>query len=223
MANQNKNTNSKSSSRKGGSAPDGSFSAKKGSGSGRRKQTTDFEKRRKNKNITFEREDEDEEDYSEERPSHEAFGRFSGKNKTIRDEVTLIITGLVSVLLILSYLGKCGILGNVLNAICFGFTGVFAYVLPFYIFALVAFILYNTNKYVTNDKILLSTIGVIIICAIIHMFTVVNDIGLFFESFKYGYKYTEGGGFLGGLLAEPLNTLVERLRQSLYFLHFSLL
>ncbi len=210
MANQNKNTNSKSSSRKGGSAPDGSFSAKKGSGSGRRKQTTDFEKRRKNKNITFEREDEVEEDYSEERPSREAFGRFSGKNKTIRDEVTLIITGLVSVLLILSYLGKCGILGNVLNTICFGFTGVFAYVLPFYIFALVAFILYNTNKYVTNDKILLSTIGVIIICAIIHMFTVVNDIGLFFESFKYGYKYTEGGGFLGGLLAEPLNTLVGK-------------
>jgi len=204
MANPKSNNNNKS---KSASANSKKKTNSNGNKTRKRKQETDFERRRRNKNITFERDEDDLE--LEEGKNHEAFGKFAGKNKTIHDEVTLIITGLISILLILSYCNACGKLGKVINSICFGFTGVFAYVLPFYIFALVAFILYNTNKYVTNDKIMLSVFGVFIICALIHTATLVDDIGLFFESFRYG-TYKRGGGFLGALLSEPLNTMVGK-------------
>ena len=56
----------------------------------------------------------------------------------VRIEIIMTITALVSVLLILSYVNLCGVVGAFINQLLFGLMGVFTYVFPVVLFFFVA-------------------------------------------------------------------------------------
>ena len=58
---------------------------------------------------------------------------------SMQDEIILVATLLVCILLFLSYINLCGSVGGWLNKVVFGMIGIFGYLFPFLLFFGVAF------------------------------------------------------------------------------------
>lgn len=61
------------------------------------------------------------------------------EEESVRNEIILTITALVSVLIILSFFNICGVVGKALNSLLFGTMGTFAYAFPVVLFFFMAF------------------------------------------------------------------------------------
>lgn len=128
---------------------------------------------------------------------------FKQTNK-VKDEILLSITGAISFLLILSYIGLCGPIGKFVNFICFGFMGFFGYVFPFALFAMIYYLISNRKNTMARNKLFVCLSGIICITALIHIFSSGSKLKGPFQAFKQGYKKKSGGGFFGGLISWPL-------------------
>ena len=124
------------------------------------------------------------------------------------DEVVLILTALVAVLLYLFIFTDCGLIGKGIRNLLFGLLGgILPYIFPVALFCLVFYIRRNPDDPTMPKKSTIFVISQIFLAAFIHTVTGVAQEAKFFESFKVGYTEKRGGGFLGACIAEPLNTL----------------
>ena len=55
---------------------------------------------------------------------------------SMKEEIALAVTLLISLLFFLSYINLCGSVGKWLNTLVFGLTGIFGYLFPFLLFAM---------------------------------------------------------------------------------------
>ncbi len=125
-----------------------------------------------------------------------------------QDEVILIGTLVVSVLLILSNFHLSGKVGEGINGFVFGIFGILAYLLPYILFIGVAFGISNRGNKTAKRKII-STISLLVVLS-----------GLFQLLSKHYYSGTKildyytvsskeksGGGLIGGMLSHFLGSL----------------
>ena len=132
----------------------------------------------------------------------------NSKHKQVRDEVILIITGLVGVLIYLSFMDICGIVGQGIKNLLFGLLGGFIpYLFPIALFCLVFYVLRNPDDPLAMKKTTVFLLSQFVLAAIIHLFSNVASEEKFFRSFVVGYEERRGGGLFGACLAKPLYLL----------------
>ncbi len=132
------------------------------------------------------------------------------KRSEVNDEIVLIITGLICILLYLSLLNCCGLIGRGINCVLFGFMGgIVPYFFPVAMFIIVWFMLKYPDSPVAIRKTTVFLISQFIITAVIHLFSDVVD-EKFFRSFTVGYREKRGGGLFGAILGKPLYLLFDK-------------
>lgn len=119
---------------------------------------------------------------------------------SIRDEVVLIITFLISLLLVLSYINLCGPFGKVINKILFGMIGYFTYLFPFALFFMVAFTMSNRGNAIARRKVIGGIVLLFAITALIQMICGYDATMGWFSYFQVSSKDLTGGGLIGGTL-----------------------
>lgn len=133
--------------------------------------------------------------------------RDSEVSDGVYDEVIMVITLLVSLLLILSYVNLCGPIGRGINYIMFGFIGCLAYLFPFALFFMVAFTIANRGSKLAKRK-LYSGIGLtFVLAAIVQLISGYDPELSVLRYFTESAKHKNGGGILGGILVKPLCSL----------------
>ena len=73
---------------------------------------------------------------------------------SMKEEIALAVTLLISLLFFLSYINLCGSVGKWLNTLVFGLTGIFGYLFPFLLFFGVAFFISNRRNRVAKRKLI---------------------------------------------------------------------
>ena len=144
---------------------------------------------------------------------------MSNKKKKKRDNLSpiefdiaiLIVLG-VSVLLFLSTLGLCGIIGQGLSFVLFGLVGMPAYAFPFILFFLAWFIVSNRNN-TGNSVFKRKVIGIsglyILGCAFFQLVMIgFNSEYFIFQSFIDSADDHLGGGLIGGAVVQLLGLLI---------------
>lgn len=134
---------------------------------------------------------------------------------SIREEILLVVTGLISLLLILSYFNLCGPLGTAINYIIFGLVGIFAYIFPFVLFFLVAFSLSNRGNRLAKKKLIFGMFLMLFVTALLQMILGFYEEVGYFQYFEHSLRTYEGefktyGGLLGGLLCKLLVSLTGK-------------
>ena len=119
----------------------------------------------------------------------------------MQDEIILVFTLVISILLFLSNLNLSGKAGKFVSDIVFGMIGVEAFLLPFVVFFVTAFHLSNPGSKRAGRKIISVFVFLIALAAFIELVT--NG---YVESLKIFDYYTNssnnrnGGGIIGGIL-----------------------
>lgn len=119
---------------------------------------------------------------------------------SIKDEVRLIITFLISLLLVLSYINLCGPFGKAINKFLFGMIGYFTYVFPFALFFMVAFTISNRGSAIARRKIIGGIVLLFAVTAIIQMICGYDPSMSWFSYYSISSKELTGGGIIGGTL-----------------------
>ena len=119
----------------------------------------------------------------------------------LSNELVLLITLVVSVLLFLSNFSLSGKVGEVINQVTFGLFGVLAYIIPFFLFFGIAFYLANKEENKRYIIKLVASIGLFaVVAAVIQLvFGNTTDVELL-EYYKNCAANKAGGGLLGGVL-----------------------
>lgn len=119
----------------------------------------------------------------------------------LSNELVLLITLVVSVLLFLSNFSLSGKVGEVINRVTFGLFGILAYLIPFFLFFGIAFYLANKKSNKRYIVKLVASIGLFaVVAAIIQLvFGETTNVELI-EYYKVCSEFKIGGGLLGGVL-----------------------
>ena len=141
------------------------------------------------------------------RQEREARRERSHLEEPVRIEIIMTITALVSVLLILSYVNLCGVVGTVINQLLFGLMGVFTYVFPFVLFFFVAFYLSNRSNRVAKQKLLAGLAFLFLLTGLIQLISGIDANRKFFDYYIYCSENKCGGGVFGAAIAMPLAKL----------------
>ena len=133
-----------------------------------------------------------------------------------RDDIIIIVVTLVCILMVLSYLKICGVVGTGINAFIFGLFGRLGYILPFIIWVLTLFIIANKDNGVNPLSIVYAVLLSGVLGALIQLAVggYEDSIGLF-EYFSHSSLEFEGelatyGGLLGGVFVKLLCPLVGK-------------
>lgn len=130
------------------------------------------------------------------------------KKALFQDEILLVVSLVISLLLILSNFNLSGKVGGFINSVTFGLFGFLAYLLPFFLFFGMAFHIANRGNNVARIK-LIGTIALsITVSAFIHLTTY----GYYKDSkigdiYKISSESKNGGGIIGGILCNILYPL----------------
>ena len=142
----------------------------------------------------------------------------------LSNELVLLITLVVSVLLFLSNFSLSGKVGEFINRATFGLFGVLAYVIPFFLFFGIAFYLANkegSRRYVIK---LAASIGLFaIVAAVIQLVFGETTNVEFLEYYKICAANKSGGGLLGGALCWVLVPLFGRVGSYVVLIALALL
>lgn len=122
------------------------------------------------------------------------------RSKLYHDEITLIVTLVLSLILLLSNFNLSGKVGEFINYLTFGIIGFIAYILPIFLFFGVAFYIANRGNKLAKRKLYL-TIGLFItMSSLIQAMAESNRTLSLIELFKNSASKKNGGGIIGGLL-----------------------
>lgn len=133
----------------------------------------------------------------------------SNRNTTVsyelQNEIVLMVTLVVSILLFLSHFNLGGAVGSAVNGVMFGLFGLVAYLLPFLLFFGMAFFLANRGNKVLPFKLLYAWGMVWTVMAFVQLCTkfegVKKGIRLQMkEYFTLAKEQKKGGGLFGGLM-----------------------
>lgn len=143
------------------------------------------------------------------RPSSTANKRYTkedvAKRKMYYDEITLMVTLVLSLILLLSNFGLSGKFGKFINHITFGTVGFLGFILPIYLFFGVAFYIANRGNKTARRKVYLSIGLYVTLSAFIQMLIVPDTSELkILELYTSSAQSRNGGGFVGGLLCKLL-------------------
>lgn len=133
--------------------------------------------------------------------------RTSGKKtkkssvNSFHSEIRLLIFLAISVLLMVSNLGKGGLLGNAISKFCFGTIGLLAYLFPVFLFFTAAILIFNKSNPLIYKKTLAATVFFIFLCALMQLLTEGysknTSLGDYFTSCA---DFHTGGGVIGGMI-----------------------
>ena len=171
-----------------------------------KKKETDFDAYKRNYSSSKKKAKKDY-DAEEENRSEGSFHERTESSDKVKDEIILVVFGLVAILLFLSYLNICGVFGRILNTVCFGFMGCFAYAFPFVMFATAVFVRKAKRRAEGKKRAILCILEMVLIMAFIHVLSVVSLKG----SFKIGSTKRRGGGLIGALISYPLYKLLDKI------------
>lgn len=132
----------------------------------------------------------------------------NGKSSVFKDEIILMVTLVISILLILSNFNLSGIVGQVIKQFTFGMIGFLAYLLPFFLFFGVAFIIANKNNLVAILKIVNISVLGLVLSALIHLITLgYMEKTSLIDIYITCAERKNGGGMLGGIILVLLHPL----------------
>lgn len=118
----------------------------------------------------------------------------------VQDEIILVVTLVVSILLFLSNFDLSGKVGKFFSDITFGLIGVLSYILPFAVFFITAFHISNLGNKKAGRKILSAIVFLVALAAFIQMVTGYNPEMKIYEYFTVSRDFRKGGGIIGGIL-----------------------
>lgn len=128
----------------------------------------------------------------------------------VQDEIILIITMVVSILMFLSYFDLSGTVGEYISKFLFGMIGLLAYALPFILFFGTAFYISNIGNRTAGRKILSGIVFLIAFSALLQLITVPYDANTkIFEYYTYSSDHRTGGGIIGGILVMLLYEMFD--------------
>lgn len=123
------------------------------------------------------------------------------KKKEIMDDIIIIITIAIAVLLYLSLFNLCGPFGKFLNSVMMGFLGkIMAFIFPAALVFFVFFTRSNKGNPVATRKMIYFWTMIALICGLI------NLCGNYADKFQFAASFTakQGGGLIGELISCPL-------------------
>ena len=124
------------------------------------------------------------------------------------DIMSLIFIG-VSILLFLSAIGLCGIIGQGLSFVLFGMFGIAAYAFPFVFFFVSVFSLTNKDNALFTRKLVGLTGLFVLVCGLFQLVMIGYMQGYtVFQCFTDSAADKLGGGFLGGCIVQLFGTLI---------------
>jgi S-DNA-T family DNA segregation ATPase FtsK/SpoIIIE len=122
-------------------------------------------------------------------------------NSLYYDEITLVISLVVSLLLILSNFKLSGKVGDFINSFTFGMIGFLAYVLPFVLFFGVAFFIANRGNKAARTKLISVIVLSILLTSLIQLITYVYDPSVkILDYYTISAQGKNGGGMIGGII-----------------------
>lgn len=118
-----------------------------------------------------------------------------------RDEITIVITLVVAVILILSNFNLSGSVGAFINRFTFGMFGVLAYLLPYLLFFGIAFHISNKGNATATIKLISSICLVCMVAAFLQLVTIdYNEEWKIFNYYTNSATNKNGGGLIGGII-----------------------
>ncbi len=117
----------------------------------------------------------------------------------VQDEIILIITLVVSLLLFLSNFSLGGAVGRYVSDFLFGMVGLIAYLLPFLIFFGTAFHLSNMGNRSAGRKLISAIIFFIALTALIQLISSYDSEVKIYEYYTNSMRDHKGGGIIGGI------------------------
>lgn len=130
------------------------------------------------------------------------------KKALFHDEILLVVSLVISLLLILSNFNLSGKVGEFINSFTFGMFGFLAYLLPFFLFFGMAFHIANRGNSVARIKLIGAIALSITVSSLIHLITYGyyknNKIG---DIYRISSQSKNGGGIIGGILCNILYPL----------------
>ena len=123
----------------------------------------------------------------------------------LKDEITILLTLAICVLLMISNFGIGGYLGDAVSGFMFGLFGLLAYVLPILIFIGVTFITSNKGNVFAYIKSFACVILTFMICTLFQL--IMNEFHKgtnLLDYYEMSKMHHDGGGIVGGLFANLL-------------------
>ena len=122
----------------------------------------------------------------------------------IKSEVVLIALFALCVFLFLCNFGIIGVMGNAISGVMFGIFGLTAYLIPVFLFMIIAFAMINSGNMIATRKIIAAVCLYLIVSMMCELFTKAPQ-----EAASYDFKEIyvacstnrNGGGILGGSFA----------------------
>lgn len=142
----------------------------------------------------------------------------------LNNELVLLVTLVVSLLLFLSNFSLSGKVGEVINRVTFGLFGVLAYLIPFFLFFGIAFYLANKKENKRYIVKLAASIGLFaVIAAVLQLvFGKTSDVK-FLEYYRLCAESKSGGGLLGGAICQLLVPLFGKVGSYIVLIALALL
>jgi len=132
-------------------------------------------------------------------------GKKAQNSYSFRDEIIILLTLAVAILLILSNFGLGGFLGNAVSAFLFGIFGLPAYIMPVLLFLGTAFVFSNRGNSFAYIKLGAGVGFSFMLCTFLQLLTVPFEKEQTIISFyRYAAKEKKGGGLLGGIFTKLL-------------------
>lgn len=129
----------------------------------------------------------------------------------VQDEIILVISLVVSVLLFLSNFGLCGVVGDAVSSFAFGMIGVEAYILPIMIFFLTAFRISNLGNRRAGRKIMGICAFFLALAGLLEMLAHSYQPSVkIYEYYLISADKRSGGGIIGGILVMLFCSLFDK-------------
>ena len=131
------------------------------------------------------------------------------QNTEIRSEIIILVTLAVCILLVLSNFGLGGTAGESVSSVFFGMFGVMAYLLPFVLFGLTAFLISNKGNAHAYIKIAAGVVLFLILTAILELVFNQYEPGTAILSYyRASSEHRNAGGLTGGCIVTLLCPLI---------------
>ena len=131
------------------------------------------------------------------------------QNTGLQGEIIILATLAVCILLVLSSFGLCGTAGEAVSSVLFGLFGVMAYILPFVIFGLTAFLVSNKGNAHAYVKIVAGVLLFLFLAAILELiFNSYTPGASLMSYYRQSSTYHSAGGLAGGCLITLLCPLI---------------
>ena len=129
-------------------------------------------------------------------------GRKSRQQEfSLQNEVVLLLILAASIVIFICTVGQCGMFGKAISAFFFGAFGLMAYVFPFWLFLVSAFLTANQNR---NGKVIMKTAAAVLLfvflCTLVHLLMFGSDSMSIGSLLEACISEKNGGGLLGAAL-----------------------